>query len=87
MSAQTDRLLLWHSIRCGAPGPKHQAQHAGVENVSRSFHAQREQQSTRFGSPRNMSFSRSKDGTSLMWLPSGSGLCDMQFSASLTLRA
>jgi hypothetical protein len=40
------------------PGTK-RAQHAGVENVSRSFHAHREpQQFTRFGSPRNNFYSR-----------------------------
>ena len=49
-------------------------QHAGVENVSRSFRVHREpQQSTRFGPHRNNSFSRSKDGTFLMRLPSEPG--------------
>jgi hypothetical protein len=59
------------------PGDPTHAQHAGVENVSRSFHAHREpQQSTRFAPPRNNSFSSSKDGTFLMRLPSErSGAC------------
>jgi hypothetical protein len=53
------------------PGPS-AAQHAGVENVPRPFHTQREpQQSTRFGPSRNSSFSRSKDGIFLIRLPSG----------------
>jgi hypothetical protein len=57
-----------------APREPTHAQHAGVENVSRSFHAHREpQQSTRFGPTRNDSFSRSKDGTILMRLPSARG--------------
>ena len=43
------------------PGTQ-RSSHAGVENVSSPFHAQREpQQSTRFGLSRNSSFSRSKD--------------------------
>jgi hypothetical protein len=50
MSAQTDRLLVWRSIRCDALGLDVRSD-AGVENVSTSFHAPREpQQSTRFGS-------------------------------------
>jgi hypothetical protein len=55
MSAQTDRLLVWRSIRCDAQGSTY-AQHAGVENVSRSFHAHREpQQSTHLGPAHNKS--------------------------------
>jgi hypothetical protein len=51
------------------PGTQRHAQNAGVENVSRSFHAHREpQQSTRFGPSRDSSFSWSKDGTFLMRL-------------------
>jgi hypothetical protein len=70
MSAQTDRLLVWRSIRCDAPGLNARS-NAGVEKVSTSFHAPRElQQSTRLGPPHNKSFSRSKDGTFLMRLPS-----------------
>jgi hypothetical protein len=59
------------------PGDPTHAQHARVENVSRSFHAHREpQQSTRFAPPRNNSFSSSKDATFLMRLPSErSGAC------------
>jgi hypothetical protein len=73
MSAQTDRLLVRRSIRCDARNPTH-AQHDEVENVSRSFHAHREpQQSTRFGLPSNNSYSRFKDGTFLMRLPSVMG--------------
>jgi hypothetical protein len=73
MSAPTDRLLVWRAMRCDARDPTH-AQHAGVENVSRSFHAHREpQQSTRFGQPRDNSFSRSKDATVLMRRPSARG--------------
>jgi hypothetical protein len=53
-----------------APGDQTHVQHAGVENVSRLFHAHREpQQSTRSGPPRNNSFLRCKDGTFLMRLP------------------
>jgi hypothetical protein len=56
------------------PGTQRHAQHAGVENVSRSFHAHREpQQSTRFCPSRNSSCSRFKDGTFLMRLPSDTG--------------
>jgi hypothetical protein len=70
MSAQADRLLVWRSIRCDAPGLNARS-NAEVENVSTSFHAPREpQQSTRLGPPHNKSFSRSKDGTFLMRLPS-----------------
>jgi hypothetical protein len=56
------------------PGDPTHAQYAGVENVSRWFHAHREpQQSTRFGPPLNKSSSRSKHGTFLMRLPSEPG--------------
>jgi hypothetical protein len=56
------------------PGDPTHAQHAGVENVSRLFHAHREpQQSTRFAPPRNNSFSSSKGRTFLMRLPSEPG--------------
>jgi len=56
------------------PGDPTHAQHTGVENVFRFFHAQREpQQSTRFAPPRNNSFSSSKDGTFLIRLPSERG--------------
>ena len=59
-----------------APRDPTQAQHVRIENVSRSFHAHREpQQSTRFGPPRNNSFSRSKDGTILTRLPARGGAC------------
>jgi hypothetical protein len=77
MPAQTDRLLGWRSVRCDPTpqslrrdrGPTH-AQHARVENASRSFHTHREpRQSTCFGRPRDNSCSRSKDGTCLMRLP------------------
>jgi hypothetical protein len=69
------------------PGDPTHAQHAGVESVSRSFHAHREpQQSTRFGPPRNSSFSRSKDGTILMRLPSArGGACAPAAATSLKL--
>jgi hypothetical protein len=71
MSARTDRLLVWRSMRCVAQG-LNACSNAGVENVSTSFHAPREpQRSTRFGPPHNKSFSQSKDGTFLMRLPSG----------------
>jgi hypothetical protein len=74
-------VLVLSSIRCDPPpqslrrdrrpGEPTHVQHAGVENVSRPFHAHREpQQSTRFGPPRNNSFSRSKDRPFLMRLPS-----------------
>ena len=53
-----------------APEAQRHVQHAGVENVSRSFHAHREpQQFTRSGPPRGKSFSRLKDGSFLMRLP------------------
>jgi hypothetical protein len=52
------------------PGTKRTLNTLGAENVFRSFHAHREpRQSTRFGPPRDISFSRSKDGTFLMRLP------------------
>jgi len=85
VSAQTDRLLVWRSIRCDAPGPN-AAQHAGVENISRSFHAHREpQQSTCFGPPRDNSCSRSKDGTYLMRLPGMGGACAPTANTSFRL--
>ena len=76
LSAQTDPLLVWRLTRCDAPGGSTHAQYAGVENVSRSFHAHREpQQFTHFGSHHNTSFSRSKDETCLMRLPIRYGWC------------
>ena len=67
------------------PGPS-AAQHAGVENVSSPFHAQREpQQSTRFGPSRNSSFSRSKDGILLMRLPGRGGAYAPPAATSLRL--
>jgi hypothetical protein len=70
MSGRVDRLLVWRSIRCDAPGLNARS-HAGVENVSRWFPAQREpRQSTRLGLLRDRSLSRSKDasihGTSVL---------------------
>jgi hypothetical protein len=67
--------VCWDGVRRDAtPRDPTHAQHAGAKNVSRSFHAHREpQQSTRFGPPRNNSFSRPKDGTILMRLPSARG--------------
>src|ERR1700746_370021 len=57
-----------------APWDQTDAQYARVENVPRSFHTYREpQQSTRFGQPRNNSFSRCKDRIFLMRLPSEPG--------------
>jgi hypothetical protein len=72
-SAQADRLLVWRLIRCDAPG-LHARSNAGVEIVSSSFHAHREPQlPTRLGPSHDMSFSRSRDGTCLMRLPSVMG--------------
>jgi hypothetical protein len=70
-----------------APRDPTQAQYARVENVSRWFRAHREpQQSTRFGPIRNTSFSRSKDGTFLMRLPSElGGTCALLAATSLRL--
>ena len=69
------------------PGTQRHAQHAGVENVSRSFHAHREpQQSTRFGPSRDSSFSWSKDGTFLMRLLSDmGGACAPAAATSLSV--
>jgi hypothetical protein len=73
MSAQTDRLLVWRSIRCDAPALNARSTR-WVENVSRSFHASREpQQSTRFCPPHDKCYSWSKDVTFLMRLPSVRG--------------
>jgi hypothetical protein len=84
VSAQTDFLLVWRSIRCDARGSTH-VQHAGVERVSGSFHAHREpRQSTRFGARRDNSFSRFNDGTFPMRLPSGTpGACALPAATSL----
>jgi hypothetical protein len=86
MSAQTDRLLVWRSIRCDAPGLEARS-NAGVEHVSTSFHTPREpQQSTRLGPPCDKIFSRFKDGTYLMRLPAGMhGACVPTAAASLKL--
>jgi hypothetical protein len=71
MSGRVDRLLVWRSIRCDAPGLNARS-HAGVENVSRWFPAQREpRQSTRLGLLRDRSLSRSKDAS----IQCGSPVC------------
>ena len=72
------------AARQAARDPTH-VQHAGVENVSRSFPAHREpQQPTRFAPTRNNSFSGSKHGTFLMWLPSVSGRACTPTAAGLS---
>ena len=87
ISMQTERFLVWRLIRCDALGRSATLQDARVENVSRSFHAHREpQQSTRFGPPRNKSFSRFKEGPFLMRLPSVMvGECAPNAATSLRL--
>jgi hypothetical protein len=73
MSPQTDRVLVWRSIRCDAPGLGARS-HPGVKNVSRSFHAHREpRQSTRLGPPHHKSLSWCMEATYLMRLPSVGG--------------
>jgi hypothetical protein len=86
LSAQTDPLLVWRLTRCDAPGGSTHAQYAGVENVSRSFHAHREpQQSTCLGLPHDKSSSRSRDGSFLMRLPSAPN-CACAPAAATSLR-
>jgi hypothetical protein len=73
MSPPTDLFLVWRSVRRDALGPYARST-LWVENISISFHAQREpQQSKRFGRASRDSFSRSKDGILLMRLPAAMG--------------
>ena len=65
--------LVWPSIRCDAPRFTH-VQTLGLKTALTSFHAPREpQQSTRLDLPHDKSYSRSKDETPLMRLPSDMG--------------
>jgi len=69
------------------PGVQRGFKRCMVENASRSLHAPREPQlSTRLGLPHDKSFSRSKDRTCLMRLPSDmGGACALTAATSLGL--
>jgi hypothetical protein len=86
MSAQTDRLLVWRSIRCDpppqslrrdrCPGTRRTPNTRGLKTSPGGSTRAGSRSSPRvFGPPRNTSFSRFKDGTVLMRLPCSSDAC------------